>query len=79
MKTYTVNGTYGSGKTPCEVFVFEKRSGLKWYAANGSQMVNATYDEIGEGVDIEELVDEDCFTWSSEIESEEELLTAVND
>jgi hypothetical protein len=78
MKTYSVNGTYGSHKTPCEVFVFEKNSGLKWYAVNGSVMVNATYDEISEGIDVEGLADEDCFTWSSKIDSEEELLTAVN-
>lgn len=78
MKTYTVNGTYGSGKTPCSVFVMERNSGLKWYAVEGSLMVNATYDNIDDGIDVEELVDEDCFTWDEKIHSEEDLETAVN-
>jgi hypothetical protein len=74
-----VSGTYGSGKTPCTVFVYENRNGSRWYAAEGSVNVNKTYDEIEEGVDIEELSDDDAFTWSSPIESLEELEIAVED
>ena len=76
MKTYTVNGTYGSQKTPCEVFVYEEHDGFKWYVCEGSKNVNATYDEIEEGVNVEELCDIDVFT-SGEIWSEEELIEAV--
>lgn len=74
-----VSGTYGRSKTPCTVFVYENRKGSSWYAAEGSVNVNKTYDEIEEGVDIEELSDADTFTWSSPIESLEELEIAVED
>lgn len=30
MKTYSVNGTYGSSNIPCIVFVYENRNGTKW-------------------------------------------------
>ena len=72
-----VSGTYGSGNTPCTVFVYEFLSGKKWYAAEGSLNVNKTYDDIEDGVDIEELHDFDAFTWSSPINSLEELEIAV--
>lgn len=77
MNTYTVSGTYGSPKTPCDVFVAENRNGSKWYAADGSTNVNLTYDEIQDGVDIEELSDEDCFTIKNGIDSEEALIEAI--
>ena len=74
MKTEkVVNGTYGSSRTACTVFVFGN-----WYVCEGGQTVNATYDEIEDGVNIEELNDYDCFTWSSPIESLEELINAVH-
>jgi hypothetical protein len=78
MKTYTVNGTYGSGKTPCSVFVMQDRFGAFWYAVDGSQNVNCTYEDIANGVDVEELSDIDTFTWGYGINSEEDLETAVN-
>jgi len=79
MKTFEIEGTYGSHKTPCPVYVAEMRNGLKWYVADGGTMVNATYEDICEGCDIEELADVDCFTWSKPIESIEELENAIND
>jgi hypothetical protein len=72
----TINGTYGSSKRKCEVFVYENRNG-SWYCVEGSKNVNYTYDEILDGVDVEELNDVDAFTWSSPIESYEELVEAV--
>ena len=72
----TINGTYGSNKIKCEVFVYENRSG-SWYCVEGSKNVNYTFDEILDGVDVEELNDVDAFTWSSSIESYEELVEAV--
>lgn len=77
MKTYTVSGTYGSSKTPCDVFVAENRNGSKWYAADGGTIVNLTYDEIQDGVDIEELSDADCFTTKTAIDSEETLVEQI--
>ena len=77
MKSYETTGTYGSYLTPCTLFVYECLNGLNWYAVEDSQNVNATYDEIGIGVDVETLSDVDCFTWPDGIDSEETLLTAV--
>lgn len=77
MKLYEVNGTYGSGKTPCTVFVAENRDGSKWYVCEGSQNVNKTYDEVEDGVNVEELQDADCFTGRF-INSLDDLKNAIN-
>lgn len=78
MKTYSVNGTYGSSNTPCIVFVYEQSNGTTWYSVEGSLNVNLTaLDEIIEGVDVEDIQDINCFTWSSPINSLEELEIAV--
>ncbi|WP_067516931.1 hypothetical protein [Endozoicomonas ascidiicola] len=77
--TYTVEATYGSGKTPCEVFVAEDDSGNYWYCVDGGRVVNCTTTELTEGVDIEELQDIDCFTWSSPIATERELAEACEE
>lgn len=73
MKTRFVKGTYGSGKTPCFVYVAEMRDGSRWYAVEDSVNVNCTHDEIEDGVNVEELSDFDFFTASKPIDSEEEL------
>ena len=78
MKLYSVNGTYGSAKTPCTVFVAENSRGAKWYVAENSKNVNRTFDPIEEGVDIETLEDHDVFTAGKPITSEEELEEAIN-
>lgn len=78
MKLYEVNGTYGSGNTPCTVFVAEESDGTKWYVCEGSVNVNCTDDDIEEGVDVEELYDLDMFTAGKPIESLEELEEAIN-
>lgn len=77
MNTYELNGFYGSG-TPCTVLVYEDHS-LRWYCVEGSQTVNATLDDMQDGVDVEDLADIGCFTWSSPIETLDGLETAVND
>lgn len=75
MRTKEIQGTYGSGKTPCTVFVYGK-----WYTVEGSTGVNRAYNEedLQEGVDVETIDDSDFFTWSSPIESLEELEEAVD-
>ena len=67
------SGTYGSGKTPCEVFTYNR-----WYCVEGSCNVNRTYDDFFDGMDVEELDDYDCFTTTKPINSLEELVEAVN-
>lgn len=79
MKLYSVEGTYGGSKTPSTIFVAEKTNGGKHYVAEGSVNVNYTYDDIEEGVDIEELSDADMFTAGKPINSLEELEKAINE
>lgn len=62
------SGTYGSAKTPCNVFVYKR-----WYCVEGSCNVNRTYDEFFDGVDVEELADYDTMTSRQPINSLEEL------
>lgn len=80
METFELNGTYGSGKTPCTVLCAKtsKNSNATWYAVEGSQNVNKTFDQLNNGVNVEELSDIDCFTWSKGINSLEELENAIN-
>jgi len=78
MKTYEIEGTYGSDKTPCTVFV-AAYNGKFWYACERSANVNCTdWMPDDEPVDVECLTDIDCFTWSKPIESLEELENAIN-
>jgi len=78
MQTYETSGTYGSHQTPCDVLVYEGLHGVKWYCVQGSVNVNATYDDISHGVDVETLSDCDCFTAGNTIESLSDLEGAVD-
>jgi len=78
--TDTIQGYYGvSSSNNTEIFVCTMPDGTVWYATYGSTNVNSTMDEIEEGTNVETLSDNDTFSWGSPIESEEELLEAVND
>jgi hypothetical protein len=77
MKTNTISGTYGSGKTPCQIFTATTRNGRTWYAVEGSSNVNLTYDTLTDGVDVETVADDDAFTWPAGIDSEETLAEAI--
>lgn len=80
MTTLELNGFYGhSQKNPCTVFVYENRNGSKWYCVEGSLTVNKTFEDMGEGVWVEELADVDCFTWSNPINDMDEFIKAVED
>lgn len=71
---YVINGTYGSCKTPCQIFVKESRAtGRTEYCVEGSKMVNITYDALDEGVDIETIQDIDCYTSPEPIINLEDL------
>jgi len=78
MKLYEVNGTYGRSKNESTIYVAEMPNGSKWYAVDGSQNVNCTYEDIEDGCDVEELADVDCFTWPKRVNSLDELEAAVN-
>jgi len=74
---YEVDGTYGSGMTPCTVLVIEQ-GWCWWYCVSGSQNVNKTTQKILEGVDVETVEDIDTFTWNEPIETLEELQAAID-
>lgn len=76
---YEVTGTYGSQYTPCTVFVYEDGRGLKWYCVEDSVNVNATYEDIENGVNVEELHDVDAFTAGSPIGDLDMLEIAVDE
>lgn len=78
MKLFEINATYGSGKTPTTLFVATERNGQSWYVCEGSTNVNATYEDITEGCDIEQLQDVDVFTANQPIMSLDELETAID-
>ena len=77
--TNTVSGFYGGSKTPCKVFVAYCycSSGLTWYVVKGSVNVNATYDDIENGVNVETLSDVDTFTNDKPINTEKQLIKAL--
>lgn len=75
---YEINGTYGSGLTPCTVYVLEKPNGLKWYCVEDSVNVNATYGDLEDGVDVETVSDVDTFTASNPIEDLDQLEAAYD-
>ncbi len=78
MNLYEITGTYGSSHTPSTIFCATESNGLTWYVCEGSSNVNATYDEVCEGVDIETLSDTDCFTGIT-VNSLEDLERAINE
>jgi len=63
---------YGSGHIPDTIYVYDG-----WYVVDGSSNVNHTRDEFYDGVDVELLEDDDYFSWSSDINSYEDLVAAV--
>jgi len=71
----TINGYYGSSSHPCEIYTVDG-----WYCIEGSVNVNHTDEDLlVDGVNIEYLPDYDFFMAGSPIESEEDLLNAIDD
>lgn len=73
-----VKGYYGRSHNPCIVFVYTVR-GLNWYAVEGSHNVNATYDPIELGVDVETLSDVDTASSGTPIETLEDLGSLIDE
>ncbi len=64
--------TYGSGKTPCTIFVEDG-----WYCVDGSVNVNHSYCDFYDGINVETIEDNDMFTASKPIESYGELIEQI--
>jgi hypothetical protein len=78
MRTNTIQGTYGSRQTPCDIFTYETRQGT-WYACEGSVNINCTHEEMRDGVDVETLADHDTMTASAPVNSEDDLEREVDE
>lgn len=76
-KLYTISGYYGSGNNITDVFCAQMSDGLTWYVCDGAQTVNATFQDISAGANVEYLNDVDCFTWPDGVRSLEDLKTAI--
>jgi hypothetical protein len=76
---YEINGTYGASETESTILVYEQYNGLKWYCCYDSCNVNATYDEIEEGCNIECLTDTDTATSNEGITTLDELERFIDD
>lgn len=71
--------TYGGSKTPATCYTWGDRSGT-WYAVEGSLNVNHTHlHNLPEGVDVEELADDDSFTAGAPINSAEDMAKFCSD
>lgn len=77
MNTNTHTVIYNASGDTCECYTYTTRRGLIYYVCDGGSLVNMTYDTIEDGTDINEVSDVDCFTWNKPIESEQELMEAV--
>ena len=77
MNTQTITGTYGSNETETEIFVFTDVNGLNWYVCEDSVNINATYEVLEDGVNVELVEDCDCCTSQEPIMSEMELFTTM--
>lgn len=73
---YEVDGFYGT-RNRGTIFVYETRSGKRWYCVEGSCNINCTYDEIVDGTNVETLSDVDTMTSRNGIDSVRELYDFV--
>ena len=71
-------GYHGATMNPGTILTLEEKDGLKWYCISGTVIVNATYDQIDHGTNIDDLTVTDGFSWPEPIRSLEDLDYAVN-
>ena len=79
MKTKTITGTYGSNETGTDVYVYTDKNDMNWYVCHDSVNVNATYEELEDGVNVELVEDCDTCTAQSPICSEADLSALMED
>ena len=78
METKTVIGYYGltTKQNKCIVIVAEKPN-YNWYCVKGSQNINKTFDAIEDKVDVETINDVDMFRSDKPINTERQLIKAI--
>ena len=77
MNIFEISCQYGRGtKNTC--FVKQNYNGSFWYVVKGGTVVNKTYDNINDGIDVEILNDVDCFTVNKSINTLKQFEKALN-
>lgn len=71
-----LNCTFGAKNNPCIVYVYNDTY-ITYYVQSGGTIINLTYDNVSEGVNIDSVNDFDCITWSTHILSEQDLINAI--
>lgn len=61
VKTRTLSGREGAHKVT--LFVIEMKDGSRWYTTKGGHVAFNTYDRIVSGTNIDNLTDEDSFSY----------------
>ena len=74
-----ISGFYGSGNTPCTVFIYELQDGSSWYCVEDSKNVNLTWDYLENGIDVETVNDVDTFTSGHNIETLDQLESVIDE
>lgn len=79
METTTVIGKYGLTDKPSKcVVIIAQKNDYSWYCVKGSMNINKTYDTIEDGTDVESLHDIDSIHWDKPINTERQLIKAIN-
>ena len=79
-KLREVEGYYGvSRPIRTTIFVYEQSNGSRWYAVEGSENINCTYDEIEEDTNVEKLRDFDTLGADKPVNSLEDLEREVDE
>ena len=67
-------GYHGESRTPCEVLFYNG-----WYCIKGGESVLLTYDEVKDGIHVDEINDSNIFTVIDGVHSIEELVHHVDE
>ena len=76
MNLYEVSGFYGT-RNRGTIFVYETRSGKRWYCVEGSCNINCTYEDIVDGTNVETILDVDTMSSRNPIETVNQLYDFV--
>ena len=76
MNTFEISCKYGRG-TKGTCFVKQNYNGSFWYVVKGGTIVNKTYDDMDNGIDVECLNDIDCFTVNKPINTKKQFEKAL--
>jgi hypothetical protein len=78
MELFEIKGKRGLKNPQTTTVLCATTSGnAVWYVVKGGTIVNLTFDDVNNGVDVETLKDMDCFTWDKPINTLKQLQKAI--